>query len=79
MHPTGQATALVLSGHTHGGQVRLPFVGPLWLPPGGRKYVEGLFQLGTTQLYVSRGIGSVGAPVRFNCRPEITLFTLRSI
>jgi hypothetical protein len=79
MQPTGQAVSLVLSGHTHGGQVRLPVVGPLWLPPGGRKYVEGLFQLGTTQLYVNRGIGSVGAPVRFNCRPEITLFTLHSV
>ena len=79
MHPAGQAASLVLSGHTHGGQVNLPIFGPMWLPPGGRKYVEGLFQLGTTQLYVNRGIGSVGAPVRFNCRPEITLFTLRSI
>lgn len=77
--PAGQAVSLVLSGHTHGGQVNLPIFGPMWLPPGGRKYVEGLFQLGTTQLYVNRGIGSVGAPVRFNCRPEITLFTLRSI
>jgi uncharacterized protein len=78
-HPAGQAVSLVLSGHTHGGQIRLPFVGPLHLPPGGRKYVEGLFQLGTTQLYVNRGIGSVGVPFRFDCRPEITLFTLRSV
>jgi predicted MPP superfamily phosphohydrolase len=77
-HPAGHATSLVLSGHTHGGQIRLPLIGPLWLPPGGRKYVDGLFQLGTTQLYVSRGIGSVGAPFRFNCRPEITIFTLHS-
>jgi uncharacterized protein len=79
MLPAGQAVSLVLSGHTHGGQMRLPVIGPLWLPPGGRKYVEGLFTLGTTQLYVSRGIGSVGVPFRFNCRPEITLFTLRSV
>jgi hypothetical protein len=79
MHPAGQAAALVLSGHTHGGQVQLPLLGPLWLPPGGRKYVEGLFHLGTTQLYVNRGIGSVGAPIRFNCRPEITLFKLHSV
>jgi predicted MPP superfamily phosphohydrolase len=79
MHPAGQAVSLVLSGHTHGGQMRLPIIGPLWLPPGGRKYVEGIFQLGTTQLYVNRGIGSVGVPFRFNCRPEITLFTLHSI
>ncbi len=79
MHPAGRAVSLVLSGHTHGGQIRLPFIGPLRLPPGGRKYVEGLFQLGNTQLYVNRGIGSVGVPFRFDCRPEITLFTLRSI
>jgi predicted MPP superfamily phosphohydrolase len=79
MHPAGRAVSLVLSGHTHGGQIRLPLVGPLRLPPGGRKYVEGLFQLGNTQLYVNRGIGSVGVPFRFDCRPEITLFTLRSI
>ncbi len=78
MHPAGQAVSLVLSGHTHGGQIRLPFVGPLRLPPGGRKYVEGLFKLGNTQLYVNRGIGSVGVPFRFDCRPEITLLTLRS-
>ncbi|MGA9584380.1 MAG: metallophosphoesterase [Terracidiphilus sp.] len=78
-HPAGRAISLVLSGHTHGGQIRLPFLGPIRLPPGGRKYVEGLFHLGTTQLYVNRGIGSVGVPFRFDCRPEITVFTLRSI
>jgi predicted MPP superfamily phosphohydrolase len=67
---------LMLSGHTHGGQVRFPFVPPLFLPPLGRIYVEGLFRLGNTQLYVNRGIGAVGIPVRLNCRPEITQFTL---
>lgn len=77
-HPAGQAISLVLSGHTHGGQIRLPFIGPLHLPPGGQKYVEGLFHIGTMQLYVNRGIGSVGLPFRFDCRPEITIFTLRS-
>jgi hypothetical protein len=77
-HPAGQAVSLVLSGHTHGGQVRLPFVGALHLPPGGRKYVEGLFQVGSMQLYVNRGIGSVGVPFRFDCRPEITIFRLRT-
>ncbi len=76
-HPTGQAISLVLSGHTHGGQIRLPFVGPLLLPSWGRKYVEGLFTVGSMQLYVNRGIGSVGVPFRFDCRPEITVFTLR--
>lgn len=67
---------LMLSGHTHGGQVRFPFVPPLSLPLLGRKYVEGLFRLGPTQLYVSRGVGTVGVPFRFNCPPEIAELTL---
>jgi len=75
--PAGKAVSLVLSGHTHGGQVRVPFVGPLTLPELGRKYVEGYFRLGNTQLYVNRGIGTVGVPFRFDCPPEITLLTLR--
>lgn len=78
--PAGRAVSLILAGHTHGGQIRLPFVGPLplTLPNGGRKYVEGWFRFGGTQLYVNRGLGSVGVPFRFNCPPEITLLTLRS-
>lgn len=67
---------LMLSGHTHGGQVRFPFVPPFHLPPLGRKYVEGIFRLGPTQLYVNRGLGTVGLPVRFNCPPEIAVLTL---
>jgi predicted MPP superfamily phosphohydrolase len=77
-HPASRSIALVLSGHTHGGQVRIPFLGAMHLPPGGRKYVEGLFELGGMQLYVNRGIGAVGVPFRFNCRPEITRFRLRA-
>jgi predicted MPP superfamily phosphohydrolase len=73
----GQAVGLMISGHTHGGQVRLPLLGALSLPPLGRKYVEGLFQLGGLQLYVNRGIGTVDLPFRLNCPPEVTLFTLR--
>jgi hypothetical protein len=70
---------LMLAGHSHGGQVRLPFVGALYTPPLGSKYVEGLFPLGNgLQLYVNRGIGAVGVPFRFDCRPELTLITLRS-
>jgi hypothetical protein len=42
------------------------------------KYVQGGFKIGGMQLYVNRGLGSVGVPFRFDCRPEITLFTLRS-
>ena len=76
-HPTGHLVDYMLSGHSHGGQVRLPLVGALALPPMGRKYIMGHFQFGDTQLYVNRGVGSVGVPFRFNCRPELTVFTLQ--
>jgi uncharacterized protein len=76
-HPAGQSVALMLSGHTHGGQVRLPFVGPMGLPALGRKYIEGAFQLENLQLYVNRGLGTVGVPFRLNCPPEIACITLR--
>lgn len=74
----GQAVSLVLSGHTHGGQIRLPLVGAIALPIMGRKYVEGWFRIGQMQLYVNRGLGTVGLPFRFDCPPEIALHTLRS-
>jgi predicted MPP superfamily phosphohydrolase len=76
--PAGKAVDLMLSGHTHGGQVRLPIVGALELPEMGKKYVEGMFRLGDMQLYVNRGIGTIGLPFRLNCPPEITMFTLRA-
>ncbi|HEX4580792.1 MAG TPA: metallophosphoesterase [Acidobacteriaceae bacterium] len=70
---------LMLSGHTHGGQVRLPFLGTPrhMLPLGGRRFVEGHFNVGPLQLYVNRGIGTVKLPVRFLCPPELTVFTLQ--
>jgi predicted MPP superfamily phosphohydrolase len=67
---------LMLSGHTHGGQVRIPFLPPSFLPEFGTKYLQGWFGYGPTQLYVNRGIGAIGVPFRLNCPPEITLFTL---
>jgi len=76
--PAGKAVALMISGHTHGGQISLPIVGPLALPVLGQKYVEGWFRFGDLQLYVNRGLGTVGVPFRFDCPPEITLLTLRS-
>jgi predicted MPP superfamily phosphohydrolase len=76
--PVGKSIGLMLSGHTHGGQVRLPILGALELPSLGKKYVEGLFRLAGMQLYVNRGIGTIGLPFRFNCPPEITMFTLRA-
>jgi predicted MPP superfamily phosphohydrolase len=70
---------LMLSGHTHGGQVHLPFIGTprQMLPRGGRRFVQGYFKLGPLQLYVNRGIGTVKLPVRFLCPPELTLITLQ--
>jgi predicted MPP superfamily phosphohydrolase len=70
---------LMLSGHTHGGQIRLPFIGtprPM-LAKGGRRFVHGHFNVGPMQLYVNRGIGTVKVPVRFLCPPELTLITLQ--
>jgi predicted MPP superfamily phosphohydrolase len=75
-HPRFPLVDLMLSGHTHGGQVRLPIVGPLILPPMGKKYIDGLFHLGHMQLFVNRGIGTVGLPFRLNCPAELTHITL---
>ena len=76
--PCGQAVSLMLSGHTHGGQIRLPLIGPMVLPELGKKYVEGWFRFGPLQLHVNRGIGTVGVPFRFDCPPEISMITLHS-
>jgi predicted MPP superfamily phosphohydrolase len=68
---------LVLSGHTHGGQLILPGYGSPVVPSRyGQKYAHGLVEAPATTVYVSRGIGMSGLPVRANCRPEITLLTL---
>jgi hypothetical protein len=75
--PEGGSVSLVLSGHTHGGQVRLPLMRPLFLPAFGQKYVSGWFRFGNLQLHVNRGLGTVGMPFRFLCPPEISLLTLR--
>jgi predicted MPP superfamily phosphohydrolase len=67
---------LVLAGHSHGGQVRLPFVGPLILPGGVGDYDRGFYDTPAGPLYVNTGIGTYGPPVRFLCRPEITVFEI---
>jgi predicted MPP superfamily phosphohydrolase len=77
-YPSGRAVSFMLSGHTHGGQIRLPILGALELPPLGKKYVEGWFRFQGLQLYVNRGLGTVGLPFRFDCPPEISLLTLRA-
>jgi uncharacterized protein len=77
-HPRAPLIDLMLSGHSHGGQIRLPFLGPLVLPPLGRHYPEGLFRFNQMQLYVNRGLGTVGLPFRLNCPPEVTVLTLHT-
>jgi predicted MPP superfamily phosphohydrolase len=68
---------LMFSGHNHGGQVRLPIVGPILMPSRyGRRFDQGFFRMGPTLLYVSRGVGAKH-PVRYRCAPEIARFTLR--
>jgi predicted MPP superfamily phosphohydrolase len=69
---------LQLSGHSHGGQVRIPFLPPLYLPKMAKKYVWGTYQVGPLALYTNAGLGTIGVPVRLNCPPEITLLTLRA-
>lgn len=68
--------ALQLSGHTHGGQVVLPFIGPPVLPYLGHKYPCGLYRVDGLLQYTNRGVGMAGLEVRFNCRPEVTVFIL---
>lgn len=74
------AVDLYVAGHTHGGQVALPFYGALvTLSRFGKKYEAGLYHVGDTTLYVNRGIGMEGGPaprVRFCARPEITVFEI---
>jgi hypothetical protein len=66
---------LQLSGHSHGGQVRLPGIGALVLPALAEKYPVGLNQVGSLQVYTNRGLGVINPPVRFYC-PEVTFVTL---
>lgn len=61
-----------LSGHSHGGQARIPALGPVILPPSGRIYHTGLYELGGHFVYTGRGLGMVELPSRFNCPPELT-------
>jgi len=68
------STDLLLSGHTHGGQIDLPFLGPIFLLPGhGREYYRGFYNINGNKLYVSRGIGTIHIPLRIFCPPEITI------
>ncbi|MCH1623962.1 metallophosphoesterase [Ferdinandcohnia quinoae] len=70
---------LQLSGHSHGGQIQLPFYGPLITPPLGSNYYEGSYTIGDSKmtLYVNRGLGTTRLPLRFLSKPEISVFTLQ--
>ena len=65
-----------LSGHTHGGQIRIPGLGPVGLPIDGKRYVIGHNLVEGMQIYTSRGVGVFRPPMRFNCPPEVTIITL---
>jgi uncharacterized protein len=67
---------LQLSGHSHGGQIRIPFINRGFRPKLARKYPIGRYQIGNMTQYTNRGIGTVKVYARFNCRPEISVFTL---
>jgi len=68
---------LMLAGHTHGGQVKIPFAGRWRLPIVNKLYAAGIVPGPHCPVYVSVGIGMVSLPLRFNCRPELPIVTLR--
>lgn len=67
---------LQLSGHSHGGQIVVPLIGSPWLPRLARKYPSGLYKVKEMWQYTNRGVGMADINVRYNCPPEITVFTL---
>ena len=73
---TAPKPAVILAGHTHGGQIRLPFYTP-YTPVGSGRFVAGWYRDTVAPLYVSRGIGTVLVPARLFCPPELPVFTLR--
>jgi len=70
---------LQLSGHSHGGQIWIPGIGAPWLPPLARNYPRGFYKIENMILYTNIGIGTIRAPIRINCVPEVTLITLRTV
>lgn len=74
-----RGVSLILSGHTHGGQVCLPVIGApaRFIMPGELRYLRGLYERDGSQLYVSRGTGVIGLPVRIGARPEVAVIRLK--
>ena len=74
----GETPDLILVGHTHGGQVKIPFITPFWVPTENHgKFASGLFEINDTYMYVNKGIGMTALQIRFNCPPEIAVIELR--
>ena len=67
---------LMISGHTHGGQIKIPFVGTPILPVKNKAYSSGFIRSQKTGVFISRGIGWAAVPLRFNCFPEIAILSL---
>jgi predicted MPP superfamily phosphohydrolase len=74
-HLAGRRCDLMLSGHTHGGQVNFPGLGRVTLGKNGRRFAAGMYRVGESHLYVNKGVG-FGFRVRYNVRPEVALVTL---
>jgi uncharacterized protein len=74
--PLSGRSSLLLAGHTHGGQIRIPFLPPV-RPVGAGRFLEGWYRDTVAPLYVSRGVGTTGIPARFRCPAELPIFTLR--
>lgn len=67
-----------ISGHSHGGQVQIPFVGALVTPPYGQKYIDGTYEIDSLTLHVNRGLGTTRLPYRFLSRPELTIYEFQA-
>jgi len=69
---------LMLCGHNHGGQIRVPVLGPILMPSRyGRRFDQGFYRVGPTTMFVGTGVGGKH-PLRFRCQPEVTRLTLLS-
>ena len=67
---------LMISGHTHGGQVKIPFIGTPILPVKNKAYSSGFVRSHKTNVFISRGVGWAAIPLRFNCFPEIAILNI---
>ncbi len=75
-----ESTALAVAGHTHGGQIVLPFLGSVYIPSRhGRRYASGLITEGKNTIFVTTGTGTSNVPLRLNCPPEIAILTLKGV